>query len=242
MRFPSRSTNWKEFWQTYRLVTVKDDTDLLYQVGKTVGAKVITENQLKQMISDIDKRLELNPYDNIMDLCCGNGILTYLLAEKVKTVTGIDFSRPFIENAKKFKSRNNITYLNCDATELEECLFEKPFSKVLIYDALAYFTIGDLALVLRKLGKVTVPGAKYLFSSVLDKNRKGCFFDTPKRKLFHFINAQILGRNKGVGKWWTKAEISGLCDSVNLDCQFFEQHKTLHTAHYRMDVLVTKKD
>ena len=34
---------WRRFFQTYRIIEIKDDKDLLYQVGTTVGGKPISE-------------------------------------------------------------------------------------------------------------------------------------------------------------------------------------------------------
>lgn len=59
----------------------------------------------------------VNPQDNVLDIGCGKGELTYDLAKKAKNVTGIDFSEKSIEFAKKRFFLENIEYIVSDATK-----------------------------------------------------------------------------------------------------------------------------
>lgn len=54
--------------------------------------------------------------DKVLDIGCGNGSLTFDVAQKVKSATGIDIERKNIEKAKLEYSRPNITYIVGDAT------------------------------------------------------------------------------------------------------------------------------
>lgn len=53
--------------------------------------------------------------DIVLDIGCGNGALTYDIAEKVKKVVGIDINEKYINFAKKKFSRENIVYIVGDA-------------------------------------------------------------------------------------------------------------------------------
>ena len=55
--------------------------------------------------------------DIVLDVGCGNGILTYEIAKKAKRVVGIDIDEKRIEFAKKNFSRENIVYICGDATQ-----------------------------------------------------------------------------------------------------------------------------
>jgi ubiquinone/menaquinone biosynthesis C-methylase UbiE len=140
-------TDWHHFWQNYRLVDITGDERLLFQVGKTVHGEVIDKLHFRILIEEIIDVLEINENDNILDLCCGNGVLTFELSRYAKYVLGIDFSKPFIENALKYKKNKNIDYLLSDVKELRKSLNnlkEKRFNKILLYDALAYFDEKEL--------------------------------------------------------------------------------------------------
>lgn len=231
--------NWKNFWGKYRLTEIKNDKDLLYQVGKTVNKEVIDNELFNKIINSIDRHLELNKNDNLLDLCCGNGVLTYEISKNIKSSIGVDFSRPYIINAKKFKQAQNIKYLNFDIKKIHDLNFNQKFSKVIIYDALAYFNYKDLDRLFKSLKKITTPDVKILIGSVLSYEKKWNFFNTGKRKFYHFIN-KILGQSKGLGKWWKRKELKKIAEKNNLKICFMNQDDKIHTSHYRIDILLTK--
>jgi len=234
-------SNWYNFWQSYRLIDVKNDKDLFYQAGKTISGKVINPSKFKAIVKNISTHLKLKKNDNLLDLCCGNGALTYELAKKVNSVIAIDFSKPFIENARKFKHRQNITYIHQDIKKLDKLNFNNNFSKVLLYDALAYFNKFELDRLLLKLRRIIVGEAGIMFGSVLDYKKKWEFYNTYGRKLNYFANS-ILGSNQGIGKWWNKKDIIKICSTNRLSYKFYKQDSLLHTAHYRFDVLIFQDD
>jgi len=220
------------------MVNIYGDKELLYQVGKTVNKEVIDKKQFYKIINEIKNKLDLRSNDNLLDLCCGNGVLTYALAKYVHFVVGIDFSLLYINNAKRFKSAENILYRNYDVKQLENLRFDYSFTKVLMYDALAYFTRSDLDKLLRRLKEITSPGAKFFFGSVLDDSKKWNFFNTPKRKFYYYFNLKFLGQDKGLGKWWGKEEIREICEKNNLQVRFSNQGRSIYTSHYRMDLII----
>ena len=55
--------------------------------------------------------------ENVLDIGCGNGFLSYEIAAKAKGVTAIDLSRDSIESAGKTYSRDNINYICGDACQ-----------------------------------------------------------------------------------------------------------------------------
>lgn len=56
------------------------------------------------------------PTDSVLDIGCGNGALSFAMAEKARQVVGIDFSRENLVFARKHYSRSNLEYLEGDAT------------------------------------------------------------------------------------------------------------------------------
>ena len=233
---------WKDFFQKYRVVDIQDPIDLLFQVGKTVGGKPISLGQFNVLIESIKLHLELNAQDGLIDLCCGNGVITYELSKIAKKTMGIDFSQPYIENAIQYKQLPNINYIVHDVLDLEaiknvEELTE--YNKVVLYDSLAYLTPPDLAKILTYFTAVKSI-EKILIGNVLDRNRRWNFFNTFNRKLMYFYQYKLLGRDPGLGRWWTKNEIMIVAKKHGFVCTYFEQDPILHTAHYRFDVLMTR--
>lgn len=63
------------------------------------------------------KYMKLNINQNVVDFACGNGLLMELVAPKVKSYIGIDFSELFIKAAKEKKEKlsiNNADFICSD--------------------------------------------------------------------------------------------------------------------------------
>ncbi|WMI65839.1 methyltransferase domain-containing protein [Aestuariibaculum sp. YM273] len=228
--------DWKVFWQNYRLITITTKSDLLFQVGKTVGGEVITETQLEHDVNEIIEHLSLTNEDVVLDLCCGNGVLSNALSFHVKHIVGVDFSAPFIKNAKEFNNRDNIVY--CEADILDKDLISKVIeeyrvTKVLMYDCLAYFNPVLINELLEGLKDYRL---NILMSSVLDRTKKWVFYNTFKRKLAYVMDLYILGKSSGIGYWWDKQELIDIGNKNNYQAQYFYHHEANHTQHYRFNI------
>lgn len=235
--------NWNAFWENYRIINIKTDRDLLYQVGKTVNRQTIDKTQFEILTKDIINKLTLSKKDNLLDLCCGNGILTYELSKVARQVIGIDFSRPYINNASKYKLRKNITYLHHDVRNISKFINtfnDIGINKIIIYDALAYFSKDDLVILLNEFNKINASNLTILLGSVLDQSKKNKFFKTTRQELIFFLKNNILKQKQGLGKWWSKKEIARISDMANFNYRFFKQPEQLHTSHYRMDIKLQK--
>jgi 2-polyprenyl-3-methyl-5-hydroxy-6-metoxy-1,4-benzoquinol methylase len=74
--------------------------------------------------------------DNVvLDIGCGNGFLTRDIAEKARSVTGIDASKNNIELARKDFSRDNIKYICGDACQYD---FGEKFDVVVLSNLLEH--------------------------------------------------------------------------------------------------------
>ena len=229
---------WKDFWQNYRVLEIKEDSDLLYQVGKTVMGKPISSIQYKAIITSIKEELELNSEDNLCDLCCGNGIITYDIASTVNKIIGIDSSVQFIENARKYRSQHNIKYVCDDILNANKYMFGEDINKVILYDAIAYFSKNELIEVFNNIKNSSFKKIKIFIGSVLDKNRKFNYFNTLKRKMHYFINYIILRKDLGLGNWFSKKELEKIALNCGYKIKFLNQNSILHTAHYRFDAIL----
>ncbi len=235
--------DWKDFFQNYRDIDINNDTDLLYQVGKSVGGKPITNDQFFAITNTIIHELQLSENDTLLDLCCGNGLITFELSKKVKEVIAIDVSKAYIDTANKYKKNENIYYLNCDVRNYEliiNSVAGKKINKVLIYESLAYLTPLDLEMIMAYLDVLSAPGLRFMIGSILDKEKKINFFNTISRKLDYLFRYKLLGRDMGLGRWWTKKEIRNTAEKYGYACRIVDQNAILHTAHYRFDVVLTK--
>ena len=236
--------DWKRFFESYRLVPIETDADLLYQVGASVAGKPISTEQFEALLQDCQRALELRESDTLLDLCAGNGVITYELARHVASAVGIDFSTPYIENARKHKGRANLRYFVYDVADLENCDALKthsPISRVLCYSSLAYLKPAQVERMIEYIAARGTWDVRLLLGSVLDKARIWSFFNTWPRKLNYVVRVQIVRREFGLGRWWTRSELVAMAGRHGFDCEFREQSSILNTAHYRFDVLLRRE-
>ena len=234
--------DWQAFWHTYP--HRGSDGELLNQVGKTVCGTVISQEQFDSLIQDVIRGLDLQASDIVLDLCCGNGLITRELSSRCHEVVGVDFSEPLLEQAKKYNQTENITYVRQDVRQLDTLQGRYParFTKVLMYEALAYFTPEELSKLFDDLSKMTAAEVRIMLASVLDSGRRWNFFDTWPRKWNYFKNILLLGRDPGIGRWWRRQTLEQIAVNSGLTCSIHAQSEILHTAHYRMDTVFSRAD
>jgi SAM-dependent methyltransferase len=227
---------WKDFFQSYRVIEINNDSDLLFQVGATTSGKPITLGQHTAIVSSIVSGLAMNKNDNILDLCCGNGIITFDIADKVNKIIGIDSSKAYIDNAKKYKQKENIKYLNNDVLDLETYVDVGKLTKGFIYSSIAYFSESEILNLLSILKNI---GVDYVYiGSILDKSKKFLFFNTFKRRVHYLYEYLLLNKDLGLGRWWSQKEILRIANKIGYEVEFITQNPILHTAHYRYDAIL----
>ncbi|WP_206485761.1 malonyl-ACP O-methyltransferase BioC [Thalassotalea sp. G2M2-11] len=99
----------------------------------------------------------------VLDLGCGTGFFTNILAEHFDQVIGLDFSNKMLHFAKEQRS-DVITWLEADAYKLPIA----DNSIDLIYSNLMIQWCADLDSVLTELLRVLKPGGLFIFSTLID--------------------------------------------------------------------------
>lgn len=85
------------------------------------AAETHTEHDLRPFVDLCDIR----PTDKVLDLGCGTGIISRLLAEKGQTVTGLDVSDEMIALAKiKYADRADIRFICADFYDFDGGKFD----------------------------------------------------------------------------------------------------------------------
>jgi 2-polyprenyl-3-methyl-5-hydroxy-6-metoxy-1,4-benzoquinol methylase len=227
--------NWKRHWNTFPEHI--EETRFLEQVGKTVNKEPITEEQFKEIVSSIRSSLRINPDYDILDLCCGNGIITKEVAGCCRSIVGMDYSQRLVDIAVKYNSLENIEYVHGDAGNVNEHLKGKRFSGIYMYEAMQHFKRGQFQKLLTDLKPLMSGGFALFIGSVPDKSKKWYFYNTFSRKLSYIW--RVIKDDEAIGTWWDKDFMMKVCKKNSLKVKFIEQDKKLHTAHYRFDAYIS---
>ena len=114
--------------------------------------KRLTKSRFPKTLSDTRFNswltgLQLQSNDRLLELCCGNGLMTRYLAALVEHVYAVDFVEHLISHACRFRAAPNVHYVCADAVDfVNQLLTSKLYvpSKVLLGDALGYFEPSSL--------------------------------------------------------------------------------------------------
>ncbi len=225
--------DWQTFWNDHPAAA--GETEFLVQVGHTIDGKPYDAAQFAGMVNQVRHGLDLGADDSLLDLCCGNGVITRHLAQHCRHVTGADFSAVLIDRAQRHHSAPNVSYRMLDALALESAAFpgEAPFSRICIYAALQHFQTHQLALVLQGMLMHAAPGAIFFIGGILDQRRKDAFLDTAeKRKAYEDYRQS--GRDR-LGTWWQPAQLQAEAAARGLTCEIDDSSSGRPGGHYRFD-------
>lgn len=227
-------TNWSEHWA--HAPRTMAPGDYLRQVGKTYKGEPISPEQVEAHISDACAALSLGDDDVLLDLCCGNGVITTRLAERCRRVVGVDFSEPLIEIAQRVHAEGGTTYHCASVLELDSGWITRhgPFTRVLMNEALQHFQEWDLEAIVAAIMGATPAPTVLAFTGVPDYRRKWHFYNTPEWRA-EYLKRQREGR-EAIGTWWAIEHFEDVAERFGLICEQRAQNPTLHSARYRMDV------
>ena len=182
-------------------INKNESNNFLWQVGKTVNGKVVSEDHLEIIIKTIINRLKLNKNDNLLDVGCGNGLLTKKIAEYVFSATGVELTPELFEIANKYNLGNNIRYINDNILKFDE-KDTKKYSKVYLYEVIQHLNYQEANELFYKLNEITVSNATIFIGGVLDVEKKWEFFDSEERRGVYFTS--LLSGGSSLGTWYYK--------------------------------------
>ena len=220
---------WKIYWNN-----VAQNKSPLKQVQRDA----VSKNQLFKIETHICELLNLQETDVILDVCCGNGLLTNRFSSYCKQVVGVDFSNELIKSAQNKYKRHNLSFIEEDATQLSKSIDLK-FDKILLYFSFQYFNYSQGELVISEMKKLLKPGGKILIGDVPDKDKFWIFYNNFLKRAFYF--KQWLFNQPKMGKFWAEEEMNKLSKENNLAGRLLIQNHSLPHAHYRFDYLMENK-
>lgn len=119
-----------------------------------------TRPYTQQEAAFVERNLSNPPYRRILDLCCGEGRHTNILAEKGYEMVGVDLDAEALTIAA-LNSRGGTVYLEKDM----RALYEVPghFDAVLsLWQSFGYFDEATNRDILRQIGEKLVPGGRLI--------------------------------------------------------------------------------
>jgi len=139
-----------------------------------------------------------NSSDEVLDIACGNGFGTQILASSSKKVTGIDLDTDLIEIAKNTFTSDSVDFRQCDALDLP---FVNAFDVVVAFEIIEHISPDDF---LEQAHKALKPNGILCLST--PQNSLGRIPTTSDHiREYSLIEIQTI-----VGKWFDVNETIGI--------------------------------
>jgi SAM-dependent methyltransferase len=225
-----------DYWKEHFNENVKKSKEsFLKQVDMTVNGKEVDNTQVDLRTDSIRKNLNLQTSDILLDICCGNGLITKKLAQYVSFIYAIDFSEELIKVANNFNMAANIIYILGDAVNMNYSRFSK-VNKICLQSCWQYLSNKEVSKFLNNLSVLN--NIIVYISNIPDKEKIWNYYDTDEKKSF-YLQREKEGKPH-IGTWWKKKEVEKIVKDNGFKCKFLTINKNMNTSYYRFDVLLSK--
>jgi ubiquinone/menaquinone biosynthesis C-methylase UbiE len=223
--------NWKEYWNDKAKAKSS-----LERVGRADDAALFTLT-----LDHLEKLVQPNKQTTLLDLCCGNGLVSQFMAPKVGSLVGVDLSPVLLEEAKNLnETQANCTFVCADASQFHAKVNQQ-FDVVLLHFSFQYFETTTIAnAVLAEIKKSLKPDGKVVITDVPDVRKLQVFY--PGIMGFLRRIKQKLTNTSEMGRFWHPNTIGQLAKEHGFNAETLEQESSLPYSHYRFDVILKRKD
>ncbi len=132
--------------------------------------------------------------DEVLDLCCGTGFVSFFLEGLGAKVTGVDFAPYMISLAKQGATQCNSTVEFIEADIFAHDFGQECFDLITCFDSISDFPISDFAKLSERIARALKPGGRFVvkyadgFYKYIQQNvpREGIYQETPERITYRF--------------------------------------------------------
>lgn len=225
---------WKDFWHSHALSSVTDHSQL--QVLRTLNKKPISHEKFCEILKYVESKIDLTQTDDVLDLCCGNGLITTFLASGCRSVTGVDFAEGLISQIDH-KSYKNVSIIRDDVRKVS--FKERSFDKVIMYAGLQYLSEKETIFLFERVMMWLRRNGLFLIADIPDMKKIWNFFNSEDREKTYFDS--VKNEKPIIGTWFLDDCLMKMGKYVGFkSSEVLCQPENFPYAHYRFDMLLKK--
>ncbi len=225
---------WKEYWDHHARAVSSDEP--YRRVQRVCQKREMGDAQFQHAASYVVSQLDLELNHVVLDLCCGNGLLSDALEPWCQKIVGVDFCKPLL---KDLVCRTAGKTVAVAANALKVSFTASAFDRVLIAAALQYFELGETIRLFRNAATFLKPGGILLVTEVPDSARMWCFFDDAEREDAYFRNRE--NDTPILGTWFDRTWLVNLARHAGFrSAVASDQPSDFLYSHYRFDLRCAK--
>ncbi len=211
--------------------------DFWGQVRRTVNGQPVPAEQIDLIVQAVCDLLELGAEDDLLDVACGNGALTNLLAPACRNVVGVDHSEYLVDVARRnFEDAPRVTFTLGDAADsAEHEPLPERFTKVLCYGSFSFFPDATARRWLATLAR-RFSGVQYvLLGNLPDRDRAPAFYGDRAG-----WQASLEDPDAPIGIWRSADEVTALAAACGWHAHLSVMPPPYYARHYRFDALLER--
>ena len=168
---------WKEYWDHHARAVSSEER--YRRVRRVCQKQEMGDVHFQRAAAHVVSQLNLKSSHVVLDLCCGNGLMSLALEPWCQTIVGVDFCTPLVKDLV-CRATGNTVAVAADA--LEVSFAASTFDRVLIASALQYFELGETIRLFQNAATFLKPGGILCVTDIPDFARMWNFFDDTERK------------------------------------------------------------
>lgn len=219
-------------------VSQADRNKFLWQVGKTIDGKEVSEDQLDIIVNTIRAKLKLGHDDSVLDVGCGNGLITKIIAGRVKDVVGIELTPELFDIAREYNQLGNISYINNDILYMSPADFSSKISKVYLYEVLQHMDYPNVYALINMFTEILNKDSVVFIGGILDEEKKWQFIDSYERRCSYL--SALINKEDALGIWFHQDYLRCIGEDLGFNVECFPQERALYTSGYRFDCVLRK--
>lgn len=210
--------------------------DFWRQIKRTVNGEPVSEEQIAMIVDAIDRSLQFEPGDHLLDLACGNGALSQYFFDRCSGFLGVDLSEVLIDVARRYFAQADREFLLADVGDyiLSETRPER-FTKVLCYGSFSYFPEQTARAVLTRLCRDFIRVERVFIGNLPDIALHHLFYSDG---LDH--SGELKVADSLIGIWRSEEEMRQLAMECGWQACISRMPSAFYSSHYRYDVLLTR--
>jgi len=227
---------WKQNFSNKKVVCVSDD--LQKNIARTKKGEPIKETEWNKTITHIHKLLKITKNSNVLELCCGNGVIIGEIAPNCNAAHGVDYSNELLKQLKINYSCNNLTTQLGDVMDL---IIEPNYYDIIIfYFSIQHFNEKEAVLLINKSIESLKSNGRMLIGDIPDMDKKWQYINTPKYHIDYFN--RVLSNKPKIGYWYQKGFFKALNSCFqNIKIHVIEQPKYQINSDHCFDILIKKR-
>jgi len=211
--------------------------DFLGQTRRTIRGVAVSDDQIQMIIKAMSAGLDLGRNDTLLELACGNGVLSHLLFDSCKEYLGVDLSEYLISVAKqnfevlpsyRFAVQGAIEYVRQEPQP-------ERFSKVLCYAGFQYFSANEATEILKSVFEKFSNVQTVFIGSLPDKDQAAKFYKENQPGA-----EELLDCSTAIGVWRTRSEFAQIASNAGWKVKLVTMPDEFHASYYRFDALLSR--